>query len=159
MLSTSRVIQRTSGTDGPEALSMTLVSYLGYFLLASALSSHLSELWNLTFGKGFGFVYCFSVRGHQAFGNERKPGEKQLCWKTGKNIVLLTMQHPWGVLLVTRGLSWVLWGGRGQTGNNMMMLWLWNPPLPRIVCMLMCALHHKWGRGGLAAQPLFLCYY
>lgn len=36
MLSTSRVIQRTSGTDGPEALSMTLVSYLDYFLLVSA---------------------------------------------------------------------------------------------------------------------------
>lgn len=33
MLSTSRVIQRTSGTDGLEALSMTLVSYLDYFYL------------------------------------------------------------------------------------------------------------------------------
>lgn len=44
MLSTSPVIQKTSGTDGPETLSMKLVSYLDYFLPASASSSHLSEM-------------------------------------------------------------------------------------------------------------------
>lgn len=44
MLSTSRVIQNTSGTDGLETQSMTLVSSSDYFSLASAFSSHLSEM-------------------------------------------------------------------------------------------------------------------
>lgn len=155
MLSTSRVIQRTSGTDGPEALSMTLVSYLDYFSLASALSSHLSEMWNLTFGKGFGFVSCFWVRGHQAFGNEGKTEEKELCWKTGKNIALLAVQQPWGDLLVTRGLPWVLWGGRGQAGNNKVILWHQNPSLPRTICLSVHALHRRWGHGSWLPSPSF----
>lgn len=154
MLSTSQVIQNTSGTDGLETLSVTLVSSLAYFSLASAFSSHLSEMWNVTFGKGFVFVSYFWLRGHQALENEGKAGDKQLCCKTGKNImllvVLLTVQHPWGVLLVTRGLPEPLGRerpDREQQGDDVTL----KPTAQNILH----ALSHRWGWG----PWWFGCYY
>lgn len=121
MLSTSQVIQNISGTDGLETLSMTLVSPLDYFSLVSAFYSHLPEMWNLTFGKGFLFMSYFWLREHQALENEGKAGDQQLWCKTGKNIMLLTVQHPWGVLLVTRGLPEPL--GQGETRQGRARWW------------------------------------
>lgn len=78
-------------------------------------------MWNLTFGKGFLFMSYFWLREHQALENEGKAGDQQLWCKTGKNIMLLTVQHPWGVLLVTRGLPEPL--GQGETRQGRARWW------------------------------------
>lgn len=122
MLSTSQDIQNASGTDGLGTLGTTLVSSLDYFSLAFAFSSHLSEMWNLTFGKGFVFVSYFWLMGHQALKNEGKAGDQLLFCKTGKNIVLLivllTVQHAWGILLVMRGLPDPCGEGEARQGRT-----------------------------------------
>lgn len=157
MLSTSQDIQNTSGTDGLGTVSMTLVSSLDYFPLAFAFSSHLFEMWNLTFGKRFVFVSYFWYMGHQALENEGKAGEQLLCCKTGKKhcdaYCAAHCATSLGSFVSHERVTRALWRGRGQTGKNKVMVWHWNP-LPRTLCMATCALSHRWGW-----EPWWFGYY
>lgn len=64
-----------------------------------------------------------------------------LCCETGENIGLLTVQHPWQVLLVVRGLPQDLWG-REKLGKDQIDIMALKPisgpedPAERRVCPL-----------------------